>query len=287
MKSLVAVALSLLAASQEGAAEEQPLVNTAIAVQSTASGAEAEKRQDSRWRLGIALGYGLRTNPLVQSDDIPIVVDIDIAWFGDRLFFDNGDLGVTIVDNDRVTGSLVARVNSDRVFFGRTDTRFVTLDAVGMPLSEAFEFEVPDRSYATELGFEVLADGSWGQLQLAAYHDISGTHDGYELFADYGYGWRSQRWSFAPSFGLSYKSDALNDYYWGVDDTEVNPALPAYTASAGINTHARLAFAYQINRHWNFSLVAEFERLNDEAAASPLVTDSGVFGYFAGFGFRF
>ena len=279
MKSMMAAALILLMATRPGVAEEQTVESSANAAQAGAS--------ESRWQLGFALGYGLRTNPLVQSDDIPIVVDINVAWFGERFFFDNGDLGFTFADNDRVTASLIARFNSDRVFFGRTDTRFVTVDAAGMPLSSAILFEVPDRSYATEIGVEVLADGSWGQLQLTAYHDISDTHDGYELFVDYGYGWRSQRWYFEPSFGLSYKSDALNDYYWGVRDNEASEALLAYTAGDGINVHARLALSYQVNRHWNFSLVSEFERLNDDAAASPVVDDSNVLGFFAGFGFRF
>ena len=163
----------------------------------------------------------------------------------------------------------------------------MTVDAAGMALSEAIEFEVPDRSYATELGIEILSDGAWGQLQVAAYHDISGTHDGYELFADYGYGWRHERWYFQPSLGMSYKSEALNDYYWGVREGEASAALPAYQAGDGINAHVRLALSYQLNRHWNFSLVTEYERLNDDAAASPVVSDDNVFGYFAGFGFRF
>jgi outer membrane scaffolding protein for murein synthesis (MipA/OmpV family) len=44
---------------------------------------------------------------------------------------------------------------------------------------------------------------------------------------------------------------------------------------------------YQVNRRWAFALVGEFERLNDEAAASPIVADRNVLGYFAGFGYRF
>ena len=66
---------------------------------------ETEEATESRWRLGAALGYGVRSNPLVQSDDIPIIVDLDIAWFGDRWFFDNGDLGLTVADNDAMTAS--------------------------------------------------------------------------------------------------------------------------------------------------------------------------------------
>ena len=243
--------------------------------------------QESPWRLGIALGYGERNNPLILSDDLPIVVDLDIAWFGKRFFFDNGDLGLTVADNDRLTGSLVARVNSDRVFFGRTDTEFVSLGLDGLPLQNAVQIEVPDRDYAVEAGFEVLSDGPWGYLQLAAFHDVSGTHDGYEVDLSYGFGWRSQRWYFEPSVGVSLKSDALNTYYWGVRQDEANAVLPAYDAGAGVNVRGRLAASYFFSRKWSFTLAAEYERLNDEAAESPIVGDQDVIGWFAGMQFRF
>ena len=44
---------------------------------------------------------------------------------------------------------------------------------------------------------------------------------------------------------------------------------------------------YQLSRHWAASLVAEYERMNDEAAASPIVSDRNVLGYFAGVSYRF
>lgn len=249
--------------------------------------AAGEAAAESRWRLGAALGYGLRTNPLVQSDDIPIVLDLDIAWFGDHWFFDNGDLGLTFADNDRLTSSVVARFNSDRVFFGRTDTRFVSFDFAGMPLSEAVEFKVPDRDYAIELGVELLTDGGWGQLQLSAFHDVSNTHDGFEVFVDYSYPWRQQRWFVEPSIGASYKSADLNNYYWGIAEGEAGIVVQEYEAAAGTNIHARFMLGYQLSRHWSVSLVAEYERINDEAAASPIVEDRDVLGYFAGVAFRF
>ncbi len=266
-----------------------PLVLLLLALAATPSAAEDESEtpEESRWRLGAALGYGLRSNPLVQSDDIPIVVDLDIAWFGDRWFFDNGDLGLTLTDNDAMTASVIARINSDRVFFGKTDTRFVTFDLAGGPLSEAVEFKPPDRDYAVELGVEILTDGDWGMLQLTAFHDISGTHDGFELHADYSYGWRKQRLYIEPSIGASYKSADLNNYYWGVTDEEADVVVAPYTAEAGINWHARLMAGYQLSRHWAVSLVAEYERLNNEAAASPLVEERDVLGYFAGVSYRF
>ena len=242
---------------------------------------------DSPWRLGAALGYGERSNPLVQSDDVPLLLDLDIAYFGERFFFDNGDLGVTFIDNADITMSAMARFNSDRVFFGRTDTKFVVFDAVGAPLTEAVELTIPDRDYAIEAGVELLSDGPWGFLQLSAFHDVSGTHEGFEISASYGVGFRYENWYIEPEIGLVYKSEDLNDYYWGVRPDEANNALPAYEAGAGINPRVRLRAAYYFSREWSFALSAEYERLSDEAAASPIVDRDGVLGYFAGLAYRF
>lgn len=246
-----------------------------------------EEEKESNWRLGAAVGYGIRSNPLVQSDDIPILVDLDIAWFGKQWFFDNGDLGLTFVDNKALTASVVARVNSDRVFFGKTDTRFVNVDIAGLPLSEAVEFRPPERDYAIELGVEMLTGGNWGALQLTAFHDISGTHGGYELYADYRFGWRLQRLYLEPSFGLSYKSAELNNYYWGVRPEEAGVVTSPYEADAGLNWHLRFMVGYQLDKRWAVSLVTEYERLNDEAAASPIVENDGVLGWFVGASYRF
>ena len=242
---------------------------------------------ESPWRLGVAMGYGERSNPLLNSDDLPIVLDLDIAYFGKHFFFDNGDLGLTFTDNELVTASVMARIRSDQVFFGRTNTRFINIGSTGQALETPAEVTVPDRDYAAEAGVELLSDGRWGMLQVNAFHDVSGTHNGYELDLDYGIGFRAASWYLRPSFGVSYKSAELNDYYWGVRPSEANEVLPAYEAGAGINARARLSANYYFSRSWLLTLSAEYERLNDEAAGSPIVTDQAVLGYFAGFGYRF
>ncbi|MEO1596477.1 MAG: MipA/OmpV family protein [Pseudomonadota bacterium] len=244
----------------------------------------------SRWRFAIALGYGLRSNPLIQSDDIPIIVDLDIAWFGDRFFFDNGDVGLTLSDNRMFTLDFVTRVNSERVFFGRTDTQFVSFAADGSTLATPVLLEVPDRDFAVEAGIELLTDGDWGELQLTAFRDVSATHGGYELFVDYAYRWRHDRWVIKPSLGVSYHSRSLNDYYWGVtadEAAESAGALPQYRLQAGINAHARLAAQYIVSKHWSFAAALEYERMNDDAAQSPIVAQRSVRGYFAGMSYRF
>jgi outer membrane protein len=242
---------------------------------------------ESRWRIGAALGYGERTNPLLQSERIPILIDLDVAWFGDRWFFDNGDIGYSFVDNDVLTTSAVARVNSDRVFFGETNARFVRIGATGATLPDAVELRVPDRDYAVELGVEILADGDWGNATVSAFQDVSGAHDGFEVSAQYSRRWNTGRWSVTPSVGARYKSAKRNDYFWGVRADEASGALPAYRASDGIAWQVEARANYFLTRHTRIALAVSYDSLDAAIADSPIVTRDHVLGYFAGFAYRF
>lgn len=257
--------------------------------QLAAAASEPAAVEESQWRLGVALGYGERSNPLINSDDFKIVVDLDIAWFGERFFFDNGDLGLTLADGSAATLNLIGRFNSDRVFFGKINSQFISLGVgaePGAPL-DIVTVPVPDRDYAFEVGVELLADGDWGYFQAAFHHDVSGVHDGHEVYANLGRGFRNQRWYIEPSIGISWKSANLNDYYWGVRDSEATILFDTYTADSGLNAHARVLASYQLNKHFALSVAAEFERLNAEAAASPIVDEDSVFAAFAGLSYRF
>jgi outer membrane protein len=269
-----------------------PAVSTA-----SVSSSAAPPARESHWRLGAAFGYGVRTNPLIQSEDIPVIVDLDVAWFGKRWFFDNGDVGYTLFDRPASTTSLVARVNSDRVFFGKTNTRYVNFAYAGsgatapLPpdaqMNQPVEVKVPDRDYAVELGVESLIDGDWGAATLRAFQDVSGTHGGYELSAYVSRRWTAGRLSIAPTVGVSYKSASLNDYYWGVDPDEANEALPEYQAGGGFGFEGGLQANYYLRRNLRLAVSLNYERLVDEVAASPLAEDDYVFGWYSGLAWTF
>ncbi len=292
MKNLLKIALlGLMAANAWGQAP------------ATDAGAETkalELPEERRWRLGAALGYGERSNPLIQSDDIPVVIDLDIAWFGDRWFFDNGDLGVSLVDNRLFTTNLVARVNSDRTFFGKTNTRLVSVrmmaggatgaladPATGETLQTPQPLKPPKRDYAVELGLETLFGGEWGQATFRAFHDASGTHDGYEISADYSYRFTRGRFSVAPMVGVTWKSSDLSNYYWGVHRDEDSATLQFYEPRGGLGWETGVRASYYLSKSVRFAVSANYERLQHSVAQSPLVVRDHVSGYFAGLGWQF
>jgi MipA family protein len=260
---------------------------------------------EKSWRFGVGLGYGERSNPLILSEDIPVIVDLDIAWFGERWFFDNFDLGFSLVDNSRFTTNIVARLNSDRAFFGKTNTRYVNFTLTGsgdkIPISgrpgpsggqdpggvEPTALKVPDRDYAVELGLEMLLDGEWGHATLRAFHDVSNTHEGYEISADYSFRWVRGRFSIAPSVGIAYKSPELSDYYWGVHADEVLPTLQGFQIDGGIGWEAGIRTSYYLTKSLRLAVSANYEKLTDDIASSPLVAEPYVLGYFAGLAWQF
>src|SRR5581483_6278239 len=80
------------------------------------------------WNFSVSLGAGVRTDPVVNEAKIPLVVIPQFSYYGKRFFIENLDAGVTLVDTDRSTLSLLASPGYDRVFFYRSDPQniFVT-----------------------------------------------------------------------------------------------------------------------------------------------------------------
>ncbi len=271
MKALTRILLSAMLSFAQGVPSAEPTNGKAA----------------SPWRIGIALGYGERSNPLIQSAAVPVAVDVDIAWFGKRMFFDNGDLGFTLVNKRSGMLNVIARANSDRIFFGKTNTRFVQVSATGAPLTTPQQLAVPDRSYAVELGVEWLSDGPWGKLAVAGFADVSKAHEGFNIDTEYAYPIYGARWSIEPNITLRYKSAALNNYYWGVRASEANAALPAYSVGSGINWQVGARSSYYMSKHLRLAASLNYERLSSSVVGSPLVQDRKVLGYFAGLAYQF
>src|SRR5262249_44993229 len=83
------------------------------------------------WNFSVAVGAGVRTNPLVHSQDIPLIIVPQFSYYGKRFFIDNLDPGVTLFEGDANTLSLVASPGYDRVFFYRSDLQNIFIGGVG------------------------------------------------------------------------------------------------------------------------------------------------------------
>ena len=258
---------------------------------------------ERHWRLGAAVGYGERSNPLIQSEDIPVLIDLDIAWFGKRWFFDNGDVGLMLFDSAQSTTSLVARYNSDRVFFGKTNAKYVNFAYAGngeiVPMTDPItgaavdadvqvEVVPPDRDYAIELGVEIvdrwrLGRGDAARLSRRQRHARRIRTVGVLLA---GAGSRAGCRLHLPWVSPT-RAPGSTTTTGACTRTRPTSRCPSTTRTMDSIRSAACVANYHLTRNLRLALSLNYERLADDVAASPLAEESHVLAYFSGLAWTF
>ncbi len=171
-------------------------VHTASAQSAAQSSVQGPTQADDRsWQLAIALGQGQRSNPLVGGENIDINYVIDFSWYGERFFFDNGDLGYTLWGTHNLSINTLVTLNNERNYYNYLTGQQFGLDSIidngfgmisggsiasGLPDTgikpagdDHNSAEAIDRNQRTELaardaalngGFEIFNSGDWNLL---------------------------------------------------------------------------------------------------------------------------
>lgn len=257
------------------------------------------------WNFSIALGAGVRTDPVVHEGNIPLVVIPHFSYYGEHFFLDDLDAGVTFLDNDHTTLSLIASPGYDRVFFYRSDPQniFVTGlntlnsspgagsskpggDATG---SKPPPTENTSGQYTSNSGtkfpprsraWTYLAGPEWtfkyagvtGQVDVL--HEITGHNHGDEVRAALGIPLSHVGGAWAADVGITWKSAGIVNYYYGA------PGI--YDAGAALDPFVKLAYSRPLKGKWKITAFVESERLGNAIADSPIVNARFVTTAFVG-----
>ncbi len=104
--------------TQQGSRTTRPGIRATMLCAGLCCAGAASAQEDERsWNLAFALGYGERSNPLVSGESIDINTVVDFSWYGERFFFDNGDLGFMLLEHRNYSFNVVATVNNERNFY--------------------------------------------------------------------------------------------------------------------------------------------------------------------------
>lgn len=241
-----------------------------------------------RWNVSVALGAGVRTNPVVHAKDIPLIVVPQISYYGKRFFIDNLDPGVTLFEGETNTLSLIASPGYDRVFFYRSDLQNVFVGgATAVAANGATTFvrtkppqvfeKIPPRSRKVTY----LAGPEWtfkyarvtGQLDYL--HEITGHNHGDEIRAGLGIPLGHLAGSWTANAGVTWKSAAIVNYYYG---SSVN----IYEGGWALNPFAKIGYSRPLSRKWRLDAFVHCERLGNAIANSPIVRGHYVTTAFVG-----
>ena len=237
-----------------------------------------------KWNFSVALGAGLRSNPLVTGKNIPLVVIPQFSYYGNRFFINDLDLGFTLVENTTNTFSLVGSPGYDRVFFYRSDLQniFIGLPGLGTYVAQRVPASTPNAVQfpARARRITYLAGPEWTfklsgiSGQLDALHDITNQNNGTEMRAALGIPLVESKGSLTANVGVTWKSAAIVNYYYG------SPGI--YEAGSALNPFFKLGYTLPLAGKWRFSAFAEYERLGNAIANSPIVEERFVATAFIG-----
>ncbi len=132
-----------------------------------------------------------------------------------------------------------------------------------------------ERDGAFELGARAEMYTDLGTLSVTALGDVSSTHDGYEVSL----GWETSyqlnsQWVLSPSAQLSYRSKDLNNYYFGVRNSEATSERAAYIADSGAVLNLGVDAMYLIDEQQSLMLGAGVDTFSDEIKDSSIVERS-------------
>ena len=229
------------------------------------------------WNISMALGAGLRTNPLVHGQDLPLVIVPHVSYYGERFFLDNLDLGFTLWDGDMNTVSLIASPGYDRVYFYRTDLQNIFVSGFS-PTGET-SVGTSERVAPRSRHVTYLAGPEW----TFKYHGVTGQLDvlqestgqrGEEVRAAIGIPVNMLKGTLTTNLGTTWKSADIVNYFYGA------PGI--YAAGSAFDPFLKVGYALPLSRKWRFSAFAQYEHLSNAIANSPIVAERYVATVFVG-----
>jgi len=257
------------------------------------------------WNFSLSIGAGIRTDPVVHQSDIPLIIIPQVSYYGEHFFLDNLDVGWSFIDDDHVNLSLIATPGYDRVYFYRSDlqnifvtgvtnfssgttansnpnnsgtvTPITTPNQTNPPATKPFPWHTRSVTYLAGPEWTFKFQGLTGQLDVL--HEITGHNHGNEVRAALGIPLGKFGGTWAANVGLTWKSSAIVNYYYG--------ARGVYDAGAALDPFVKLGYSRPLKGKWKITGFVQCERLGHTIADSPIINQRIVTTAFVGTAYSF
>lgn len=148
-----------------------------------------------------------------------------------------------------------------------------------------------DRRNSLDLGAELWLENSWGNIGLDVVTDALSEHHGHEATLSYVLPIRGpfgiKELGLRPMLGLSWRSQNLNNYYYGVRAKEALAGRAAYRSGDAVNPHAGIVLDYQLAERWSIFSLFRNEWLAGDITDSPIIDQHNVVSVIVGLLYRF
>lgn len=249
------------------------------------------------WQVSVALGYGVRTNPLINNDDIPLIVLPQVSYNGERFFLQNLDMGVILHEDDNQQFNLLITPSYDQVFFHRWDVNnFVLSENLSSgpgpgptfgPSKDSFHRlidteQLRERRMGGLAGFEYARQFGGLDLQVHALQEFTGYHHGQELRVALARHFLQGKHHWVLSGGAIWQSGEVLNYYYGIEEGEGGTQDYRYDPGSGVSGVVRMDWNYRLSERWSLTLTTAYRHLASGIRQSPIVNDDKVITAFVG-----
>ena len=114
--------------------------------------------------------------------------------------------------------------------------------------------------------------------QVSALYEVTGRHKGHEVRAAVSVPLIQRAQSLIVNTGLTWKSAATVDYYYGVPNF--------YEPDGALSPFIKFNYALPLSDRWTFTAFVHYELLHHSITDSPIVSGREVVTAFAGFNFK-
>lgn len=246
------------------------------------------------WQVSLGVGAGVRTNPVMDNSNIPLIVIPQVNYQGEKFFLQNLDMGYELWDDEHQQISLLLTPSYDQIFFHhwQAATFVSTLETTSSltkdesqptvePLKRTInKRQLHERRMAALGGIEYSLQSDLLDFQLQAVHELTDYYRGDEIRVALSKTIAFDRNEVKLTLGANWQSVRSLDYFYGLRASEV--AAQEYSPSSGISTLMRFDWSYQLDEHWSLRFFTSYRRLGSAIADSPLTTSDNVVTAFAG-----
>lgn len=254
--------------------------------------AQASVAEQDQWQVSLAVGAGVRTNPVMDNDNIPLIVIPQVSYQGEHFFIQNLDFGYTLFQNDEQQFNLLLTPSYDQVFFNEHDiNNFVdessfalatkngpTVDQVSRAIDKR---KLHPRRMAALAGLEYSQSLYGLDFQVQLLKEVTGYFDGNEARVALSKSINVGKNDIKLTLGANWQNAATLDYFYGLNAQEAPGNVP-YHPNTGITGLLRFDWNYQIDEHWGLRFFTSYRHLSHSISDSPLVTENNVITAFAG-----
>lgn len=266
------------------------------------------------WDIRLGVGVGVRSNPVVDGDDLPIFILPELRYYGERFFFDTYTGGFTFYETEGHFFNGVVTVGFDQMYFKNRSVGNIVIESGPLlasadkalasggngntlvsdaPASENEEDYtrvagnldiggLHSRDTAALAGFEYGYYRPHWEVSVQLLQDVTDVHDGQEVRAAAARAFTFGSDSVEVSGGFSWQSAKLLQYYYGIELSEVADPAWAYQADDGMSPFLRLDWLRRIRGNWSWRATLHHRWLPTQITNSPLLDDTSILTLYLG-----